>query len=97
LPTILGTAPDGTTYEKAEEVKDTQDRSKSARECHQINPRVRLFVDNVAMVYGKAFSVRKGKDGRDAPRCLTFIDTWLKRDGKWQVTAAHDAQLPCSK
>ena len=94
---FLGTAPDGTTYEKAEEVKDTQDTSKSARQCHQIDPRVRLFGENVAIVYGKAFSVRKGKDGRDAPRCLAFTDTWLKRDGKWQIVAAHDAQIPCGE
>jgi hypothetical protein len=94
---FLGTAPDGTTYGKAEEVKDTQDRSKSARECHQINPRVRLFAENLAMVYGRAFSVRKGKDGRDGPRCLTFTDTWLKRNGKWQIVAAHDTQLPCGQ
>ncbi|MBZ5600489.1 MAG: nuclear transport factor 2 family protein [Acidobacteriia bacterium] len=92
-----GTAPDGTTYGKAEEVKDTQDPSKSARQCHQIDPRVRIFGENLAMVYGKAFSVRKGKDGRDAPRCLTFTDTWLKRDGKWQVIAAHDAQISCGE
>ena len=92
---FLGTAPDGRTYEKAEEVRDTQDTSKSARQCHQIGPRVRLFGENVAMVYGKAFSVRKGKDGQDAPRCIAFTDTWLKRDGKWQVVAAQDAQIPC--
>ena len=94
---FLGTAPDGTTYTKAEEIMDTQDTSKSARQCHQIGPRVRLFGENLAMVYGKAFSVRKGKDGRDAPRCITFTDTWLRRDGKWQVVAAHDAQIPCAK
>jgi hypothetical protein len=92
---FLGTAPDGITYTKAEEVKDTQDTSTSARQCHQIDPRVRLFGENTAMVYGKAFSVRKGKDGREAPRCIVFTDTWLKRNGKWQVVAAQDAQIPC--
>jgi hypothetical protein len=90
-----GTAPDGTMYGKAEEVKDTADSSKSARECHISDTKVRLFGDNLAMVYGKGFSVRKGKDGRDGPRCLTFTDTWLKRNGKWQIVAAHDTQLPC--
>ncbi len=92
---FLGTAPDGATYTKAEEVKDTQDTSKSAQQCHQIGPRVRLFGDNVAMVYGNAFSARKGKDRQVAPRCIVFSDTWLKRDGKWQVIAAQDAQIPC--
>lgn len=63
--------------------------------AHQINPRVRLFGENVALVYGKVCSVRKGTNGKDAPRCLAFTDTWLKRDGKWQIVAAHDTQIPC--
>ncbi|HVI08106.1 MAG TPA: nuclear transport factor 2 family protein [Candidatus Binatia bacterium] len=94
---FLGTAPDGTTYTKAQEVKDTQDKSASAHQCHQINPRVRLFGENVAMVYGRAFSVRKGKDGPEAPRCIVFTDTWLKRDSRWQVIAAQDARIPCAE
>jgi len=94
---FLGTAPDGTTYTKAQEVKDTQDASTSAHQCHQINPRVRLFGEKVAIVYGRAFSVRKGKDGREATRCIVFTDTWLKRDGKWQIIAAQDAQIPCGE
>ena len=91
------TAPDGTQYGKDDEVKDTQDTSKSARECHIRDTRVRLFGDSLALVYGKGYSVRKGKDGRDGPRCLTFTDTWLKRNGKWQIIAAHDTQVPCSE
>lgn len=92
-----GTAPDGTQYGKAEEVKDTEDPSKSARHCHISDSRVRLFGDSVALVYGKGFSVRKLKDGHDGPRCLIYTDTWLKRNGKWQIVAAHDTQVPCSK
>lgn len=91
------TAPDGTRYGKQDEVKDTQDTSKSARDCHISDTRVRLFGDNLAMVYGKGFSVRKGKDAIDAPRCLIYTDTWLKRNGKWEIVAAHDTQIPCDK
>src|ERR1700740_2147972 len=92
---FLGTAPDGSRYDKKEEVADTQDKSKSANQCHQTNAKVRLFGENIAMVYGDAFSVRKDKNGKEGPRCLTFTDTWLKRNGKWQVVAAHDSQQPC--
>jgi hypothetical protein len=46
------TATDGTYYGKTEEVKDTQDRSKSARECNISDSKVRLSGDNLAMVYG---------------------------------------------
>ena len=94
---FLGTSPDGSTYTKANEVKGVQDTSTAAYQCHQINPRVRLFGDNIAMVYGHAFSIRKNKEGKEAPRCIVFSDTWLKRDGKWQVIAAQDAQITCGQ
>src|SRR5262247_2619697 len=77
---FLGTLPDGTQYGKDEEVRETEDPSKSARACRVSDTRVRLFGDNLAIVYGKAFLVRKLKDGHDEPGCLVFTDTWLKRD-----------------
>jgi len=94
---FLGTAPDGSRYGKAEEIAGTQDRARSASQCHQIGPKVRLFGDSVAMVYGEAFSIRKDAQGIEGPRCLHFTDTWLKRNGKWQVIAAHDTQYPCKR
>lgn len=92
-----GTLPDGTAYGKAEEVKETEDPSKSGSDCRISDTRVRLFGDSLAVVYGRAFLVRKLKDGRDGPRCLIYTDTWLKRNGAWQIIAAHDAKLPCAE
>ena len=90
-----GTAPDGTRYGKAEEIADTQDESKSASQCHQSNVKVRFIGGDIAIVYGDAYSIRKDKNGREGPRCLTFTDTWLRRNGKRQVVAAHDAAQEC--
>ncbi len=42
--------PMGAAYGKAEEVKETEDRSKSGRECRISDTRVRLFGDNLAVV-----------------------------------------------
>jgi len=92
-----GTLPDGTEYGKEEEVKQTEDPSRSARECRVNDTKVRLFGASLAIVYGKAFLVRKLNDGHDEPGCLIFTDTWLKRNGKWQIVAAHDGQVPCGK
>jgi len=90
-----GTLQDGTQYGKAEEVKATQDSSTSARECRINDTKVRLFGNDLAVVYGKGSSVRAEKDGRDRRQCLSFTDTWLKRSGKWQIIASHDTELPC--
>jgi hypothetical protein len=40
-------------------------------------------------------SLRKGKDGKEFLRCLVWTDTWLKRDGKWQIIAAQDVVVEC--
>jgi hypothetical protein len=46
-------------------------------------------------VYGSESSVRKAKDGTEQIRCLIWTDTWLKRNGTWQIIAAQDTQFDC--
>lgn len=89
-----GTSPeDGSRYSKADELKHEGDNRET--DCRLLDAKVHLFGDNLAMVYGNETATRKGKDGKPAPRCLYWTDTWLKRNGKWQIIAAQDAQFPC--
>ena len=90
-----GTSPEGKRYTKSDEVADTADMSKTARDCRLIDAKVRLFGDNLAMVYGSESSVRKTKEGTEKSRCLIWTDTWLKRNGSWQIIAAQDTQIDC--
>jgi len=90
-----GTSPDGKRYTKSEEVADTADLSKSARDCRLLDAKVRFFGAGLAMVYGSESSVRKAEDGAEKPRCLIWTDTWLKRAGQWQIIAAQDTQVKC--
>ena len=92
-----GTSPEGKRYTKSEEVADTQESSNTARDCRLIDAKVRLFGDDLAMVYGSESSARKAKDGIDKSRCLIWTDTWLKRNGMWQIIAAQDTQFACKK
>jgi len=71
------------------------DLSKTARDCRLIDAKVRFFGDDLALVYGSESSVRKAKDGAERARCLTWTDTWLKRNGNWQIIAAQDTQFDC--
>lgn len=89
-----GTSPEGQRYTKSEEVADTADVSKTARDCRLIDAKVRFFGDGLAMVYGES-SGRKTKDGTEQSRCLIWTDTWLKRNGKWQIIAAQDTRFDC--
>ncbi len=90
-----GMSPEGKRYTKSEEVADTADLSKTARDCRLIDAKVRFFGDDLAMVYGSESSVRKPKDGTEKSRCLIWTDTWLKRNGTWQIVAAQDTQFDC--
>ena len=90
-----GTSPEGKRYTKSEEVADTSDLSKTARDCRLIDAKVRLFGADLALVYGSESSVRKAKDGTEQSRCLIWTDTWLKRNGQWQIIAAQDTQFDC--
>ena len=88
-----GTAPDGSRYGKAEAVK--LGPSIWAKDCKLDEAKVRFFGDSVAMIYGAERSTRKDKEGKEFERCLVWTDTWMKRDGKWQIIAVQDAVMQC--
>jgi hypothetical protein len=90
-----GTSPKGKRYTKSERLAQPADSSKTFRDCRLIDANVRFFGDNLAIVYGSESAVRKAKDGTEKSDCLIWTDTWLKRDGKWQIIAAQDMPLDC--
>ena len=85
-----GTSPEGKLYSKAEAVEDAKTAKIQARDCRLNDAKVRFFGDNIAIVYGNESSVRKAGDGKDYARNLVWTDTWLKRNGKWQIIAVQD-------
>lgn len=87
-----GTAPNGKRYGKAEAI--TNNASEREHDCHLDDAKVRFFGENVAMVYGSERATRT-QDGKQSIRCLVWTDTWLKRDGKWQIVAAQDTAVEC--
>ena len=90
---FLGTAPDGSRYRKAEAM--STDMKNPDRECNLGDVKIHFFGDSVAIAYGNESSIRKGKDGKEFLRCLVWTDTWLKRDGKWQIISAQDVIVNC--
>jgi hypothetical protein len=90
-----GTSPNGERCTKSEAIGDTADLSKMARDRRLIDAKVRFFGEDLAMVYGSESSTRKAEDGTEKSRCLIWTDTWLKRNGRWQIIAAQDTQFDC--
>jgi uncharacterized protein DUF4440 len=88
-----GTSPSGRRYGKEEAI--TADTKSLSRDCQVGEVKVKFFGDAIAIAYGEESRIDKANDGKETKRCQVWTDTWLKRDGKWQIVAAQDTILPC--
>ena len=88
-----GTSTAGKRYGRIDAI--TTDPKSLSRDCKLGDVKVRFFGDAIAVAYGDESRVVKAKAG-DEKRCQVWTDTWLKRDGKWQIVAAQDTIVPCA-
>ena len=89
-----GTSTKGHRYGKAEAI--TTDTKSLARDCQLGEVKVRFFGDSIAIAYGAESRIIKDNNGKETKRCQVWTDTWLQREGKWQIVAAQDTILPCN-
>ena len=89
-----GTNTAGERYSKADELRDEKG-PHSAHGCALDDAKVRFFGEDVAIIYGSEHAIGKDKTNPDAKQCQVFTDTWLKRNGKWQIAAAQDNKVDC--
>ena len=89
---FYGTAPDGTHYTKQQAVADSENTKTSETNCRMFEVKVHFYGDNLAMLYGSEVATHPAgpSDGKEHKVKLTWTDTWLKREGKWQIIAAED-------
>lgn len=86
-----GTAPNGHRYGKPK----NWGKHGDDLDCKLEEIRIRLFGESVAIAYGEESSVSKPEHGKEQKYCLVWTDTWLKRNGKWQILAAQDTGVTC--
>jgi len=89
-----GTSPQGARFTKADELKDEKS-VRTAHNCGLDEAKVRFFGDNAAIVYGSEHAVGKDESRPNIKVCQVWTDTWLKRDGKWQIVASQDNRVQC--
>lgn len=89
-----GTSTKGQRYDKAEAI--TTDTKSLSRDCQLGEVKVRFFGDSIAIAYGAESRIIKDNNGKETKRCQVWTDTWLKREGNWQIVAAQDSILPCT-
>jgi len=86
---FLGTSPRGSLYTKQEALTPTLNE-KPEEACTLYEVKVHFFGDSMAILYGSESAIHVEADGRRHRVKLTWTDTWLKRDGTWQIVAAQD-------
>jgi ketosteroid isomerase-like protein len=86
---FIGTDPKGELYDKAKMIADTKDAPKYFVSNHLDQVKIRFF-GNTAVAQGSESWVRRdGGCGR-----FVWTDTWILRDGRWQIVAAEDLIAP---
>lgn len=89
-----GTSTNGARFTKADELRDEKS-PRTARDCGLDEAKVRFFGDSLAIVYGSEHSVGKLKSEPNTKFCQVWTDTWLRRDGVWQIVASQDNRVGC--
>jgi ketosteroid isomerase-like protein len=86
---FVGVDPKGPLYDKAKMISDTREAPKYFVSNHANDIKVR-FYGNTAVAQGsETWERRSGERGR-----FVWTDTWVKRNGKWQIVAAEDLIAP---
>ncbi len=88
---FVGVDPEGRLYDKAKMISMTPDGPKLFVSNHANATKVRFYGDAVVAQGDETWERRSGE-----PRQGRFVwtDTWVKRNGKWQIVAAEDLITP---
>jgi len=76
-------------YDKAKMIADTRDASKYFVSNHLNEVKVRFYGDTAIAQGNESWQRRTGERGR-----FVWTDTWLRRNGRWQIIAAEDLTVP---
>jgi ketosteroid isomerase-like protein len=89
---FLGVDPKGKLYDKPTMISETKDGPKHFVSNHLEDVKIRFFGNNTAVAQGSESWVRKsGERGR-----FVWTDTWILRNGRWQIVAAEDLVPPAN-
>lgn len=89
---FVGVEPDGHSYTKADAIRNAKAGPSDYKSCKNEPLKVRFF-GNVAVVQGR--EDLEMKDGSKSK--LSFTDVFVRRAGKWQVTASQDTNVAADK
>jgi len=90
---FIGTAPSGKRHTKPDTLKKSDHKES---DCKLLEAKVYYYGDSIAVVQGSESAVGPAAEG-SKPRHLIWNDTWMKRNGKWQIITVQDMVAPEKK
>jgi len=88
---FLGVDPEGNLYEKSKMVADTREAPKRFVSNHLNDVKVRFYGETAVAQGSESWVRRSGSPLRGR---FVWTDTWIWRNGKWQIVAAEDLIAP---
>jgi ketosteroid isomerase-like protein len=86
---FIGVDPKGRHYDKSEMISDTRNAPKYFVSNHVNDVKVRFYGDTAIAQGNESWQRHNGEQGR-----FVWTDTWLRRNGRWQIVAAEDLIVP---
>ncbi len=86
---FLGVDPKGTLYDKAKMIANTRNAPQYFASNRLNEVKVRFYGDTAIAQGDETWERRTGERGR-----FVWTDTWIRRNGRWQIVAAEDLIAP---
>src|SRR5262249_10411906 len=86
---FVGVDPQGHLYNKQQMVADTRKAPKYYVSNRLNDVKVRFYGDTAIAQGSETWEKRTGERGR-----FVWTDTWIRRNGRWQIVAAEDLIAP---
>ena len=86
---FVGLDPGGAFFRKAEELASVSKNEGDYVFAKGNDVEVRFYGDTAVARGSESWKKRSGEQGR-----YVWTDTWIRRNGKWQIVAAVDVKVP---
>jgi hypothetical protein len=86
---FVGVDIDGSHYSKADAIRDYRTLPSEFASNHLNQVEIRFYGDAAVAQGNESWKKKNGATGK-----FFWTDTWIKRNGKWQVVAAEDLVPP---
>jgi ketosteroid isomerase-like protein len=86
---FVGVDPKGQLYNKSQMIADTRNAPKTFVSNRLNDVKVRFYGSTAVAQGSETWEKRSGERGR-----FVWTDTWLQRNGRWQIVAAEDLIAP---